>query len=127
MRNLGRVSFLVFASMLLCLTSANFAKADTFTYLASLTGGQEAPPNLSPGMGTALGTYDNVTNILTLNVTFSGLLSPTIAAHFHCCAAPGVSAPVVIGFAGFPAGVTAGAYANSYDLPVFPSPKGPAY
>lgn len=84
-------------------------------------------PNLSPGMGTALGTYDNVTNILTLNVTFSGLLSPTIAAHFHCCAAPGVSAPVVIGFAGFPAGVTAGAYANSYDLPVFPSPKGPAY
>jgi hypothetical protein len=107
---------LVFFCILLCLTSTSLAKADTFTYTADLTGGQEVPPNASPGMGFAFGTYDNVTNILTLNVQFKGLLSPTIAAHFHCCAPPGMNAPIVIGFEGFPVGVTSGAYANAYDL-----------
>lgn len=116
MRNLWRVSLSVFASMLLCIASTSLAKADTFTYNVTLSGTQEVPPNPSPGTGTAFGTYDNVTNILTLNVLFTGLLSPTVAAHFHCCAPPGVNAPIIIAFSGFPVGVTSGAYANTYDL-----------
>jgi len=116
MRHLLRVSLLVFASIVLCLTSTTLAKADSFIYTANLTGGQEVPPVASPGIGTAFGTYDNVTNVLTLNVSFSGLVSPTLAAHFHCCAPPGENAPVLIGFEGFPPSVTSGAYANSYNL-----------
>ncbi|CAN5700529.1 hypothetical protein BH20ACI3_BH20ACI3_28230 [soil metagenome] len=116
MRHLLRVSLLVFASIVLCLTSTTLAKADSFIYTANLTGGQEVPPVASPGIGTAFGTYDNVTNILTLDVSFSGLVSPTTAAHFHCCTPPGANAGVVIGFTGFPTSVTSGGFSNTYNI-----------
>ncbi len=95
------------------------AKADTLAFTATLTGSQEVPPTGSPGIGSALVTLDTVTNLLTVNVSFAGLGSPTIASHIHCCAPPGTTAMVattVPTFPGFPLGVTTGTYLMTFDL-----------
>src|SRR5215216_2624810 len=97
------------------------AKADTVVLTATLTGAQEVPPTGSPGIGSALVTVDTVTNLMTVNVSFAGLVSPTIASHIHCCAPPGVNAMVattVPTFPGFPLGVTTGTYVMTFDLTV---------
>ena len=54
-----------------------------------------------------------MTNTIFYTITFSGLSAPTNNAHFHGPGAPGVIAPVVIGHAGFPLGVTSGTYSKS--------------
>lgn len=95
------------------------AKADQLAFVTTLTGSQEVPPNASPGIGSALVTLDTVTNLLTVNVSFSGLLSPTIASHIHCCTPPGANAIVATAvptFPGFPLGVTTGTYLQTFDL-----------
>ena len=50
---------------------------------ASLSGGGEVPPNNSPARGLLEGTFDTDTNTLNWTVTYSGLSSPAVAAHFH--------------------------------------------
>ena len=90
--------------------------ATVFTIDIALTGGQEVPSNPSTGLGNLTGTYDDATNVLSFNLVFTGLASPTTVAHFHAPAAPGVNASPVISFAGFPVGVTSGSYSNSYVL-----------
>jgi len=95
------------------------AKADTIVLTATLTGSQEVPPTGSPGIGSALVTVDTVTNLMTVNVSFAGLGSPTIASHIHCCTLPGANAMVattVPTFPGFPLGVTTGTYLMTFDL-----------
>ena len=97
------------------------AKADQLAFTATLTGSQEVPPSGSPGIGSALVTLDTATNLLTVNVSFAGLVSPTIASHIHCCAPPGVNAMVATAvptFPGFPLGVTTGTYLMTFDLTV---------
>src|SRR5215208_3427162 len=95
------------------------AKADQLVFTTTLTGSQEVPPTGSPGIGSALVTLDTVTNLLTVNVSFAGLVSPTIASHIHCCTPPGANAMVattVPTFPGFPLGVTTGTYLMTFDL-----------
>jgi len=114
MPHLRRVSLLVFAPLLLCLTSASTAKADLFTYSTTLTGDQEVPPNASLATGLATGTYDTVTNIITLNLSWSGLTGgAATAAHYHAPAPPGVAIGVIQALTGFPA-LTSGTYNNSF-------------
>ena len=116
MLSLRRVTLLVFASVLLCLTSASIAKADAFIYTATMTGLQEVPPNASTATGLATGTYDTATNTITLNLTWSGLIGGVASAgHYHAPGAPGVNAGVIQGFDGLPA-ATSGTYANSFVL-----------
>jgi CHRD domain/PEP-CTERM motif len=109
---------IVFAALLLF---ASLACASTITYTASLSGPAESPPNASPGIGFATVTYDSVTHLLGVNVTFSGLLGTTTASHIHCCTAlpftstAGVATQLPT-FTGFPLGVTSGTYSNSFDL-----------
>jgi hypothetical protein len=95
------------------------ARADVIVLTTTLTGAQEVPPNASTGIGSALVTVDTVTNLLTVNVAFAGLVSPTTIAHIHCCAGPGgiaIPATTVPSFPGFPVGVTAGTYLHTFDL-----------
>lgn len=93
------------------------AKADPLVFTTTLTGANEVPANNSPGTGSALVTVNG--NMMTVNVTFSGLGSNTSAAHIHCCTPPGANAGVATAvptFPGFPLGVTSGSYAQTFDL-----------
>lgn len=91
------------------------ASAVVWTFNDPMSGLQEAPPNASPGSGSIAGTYDDVTNLLSYNLSFTGLIAPTSAAHLHS-APPGTAGGVQIAAAGFPLGVTSGAYGNSHTL-----------
>lgn len=93
------------------------ARADPFVLTTTLTGANEVPSNASPGIGSAVVTVDG--NQMTVNVTFSGLLGNTTASHIHCCSPPGSNAMVATQtptFTGFPSGVMAGTYSNTFDL-----------
>ncbi len=48
----------------------------------------------SPGTGNILGSYDDVTNLLSWNVTWAGLIGSATVSHFHGPAAPGSNAGV---------------------------------
>lgn len=73
-----------------------WSQAATYSLFASLDGSQEVPPNASPGTGTGFMTYDDVSNQISWNITFSDLTAGTTAAHFHGPAAPGFNASPVI-------------------------------
>ena len=112
-----RVSLLGLLLTVLMFTAV--ARADQLVLTGTLTGSQEVPPTGSAGIGSALVTVDTVTNLLTVNVSFAGLGSPTIASHIHCCAPPGTNAMVATAvptFPGFPLGVTTGTYLMTFDL-----------
>src|SRR5918911_929869 len=98
-----RVSFIGLVFTVLMFSAV--ARADQLVFTTTLTGSQEVPPTGSAGIGSALVTLDTVTNLLTVNVSFAGLGSPTIASHIHCCMPPGANAMVattVPTFPGFP-------------------------
>jgi hypothetical protein len=61
------------------LTTSNAPPSLTLT--ASLSGGDETPPNASTAMGLATFSFNTVTNILTGVITFSGIATPTTVAH----------------------------------------------
>ncbi len=75
----GRASVAVFA----LIASGSHAFALVIPIQATRTGAGEAPPNNSPAKGLMEGTFDTDTNTLTWTVTYSGLSSPPIGAHFH--------------------------------------------
>jgi len=78
-----------------------------------------SPAIATPGTGTAKVTWNTLTNEMTVDVTFSGLTTPTTAAHIHCCVTPpgntGVATTVPT-FTGFPLGVTSGTYTHTFDM-----------
>ena len=103
-------------------------KADILTFTTTLSGANEVPPVASPGTGTATVTVDTALNTMTVSATFSGLVSTitnpnlppgTTASHIHCCTPPGANAMVATttpSFPGFPLGVRAGNFSNTFDL-----------
>jgi hypothetical protein len=95
------------------------AQAAVIHFNVDLSGLNENPPNASPASGSATIDLDLVTRMLTIDVTFSGLLGETTAAHIHCCAVPPANAQVatqVPTFIGFPLGVMSGSYSNTFDM-----------
>jgi len=104
--------------LLAALAFAVPANASVLEFQATLLGTNEVPPNGSPGTGFIDVTLNDVTDMLTVHETFSGLLTPTNNAHIHCCQAPGANAPVVLPFtgAGFPLNVTSGTYDHIFNL-----------
>jgi hypothetical protein len=101
---------LLFAGLL-----ATQASAGILVYTDTMFGGNEVPPNGSPGSGQATVTVNTVTNMLTVNETWTGLSAPAAAAHIHCCAVAGVAAPVALPFTLFP-NTTSGSYNSTFDL-----------
>jgi CHRD domain/PEP-CTERM motif len=113
-----RTLFALLAVLTLIATGA--AQAAIIHFTVSLSGANENPANASPGTGSATVDIDTVAKLMTLDVTFSGLLGLTTASHIHCCApTPADNAPVATqtpSFIGFPLGVTSGSFANTFDM-----------
>lgn len=103
------------------LVLASAAQAAPISYFANLSGPNEFPPNASPGTGFAQVTIDVVAHTMLVDVVFSGLLGPNIAAHIHCCTAVPFTATAGVAtttptFTGFPSGTTSGSYNHTFDL-----------
>lgn len=101
--------------------SLSAANAATLRYIAVLSGPNEAPPNASPGTGTATITIDTVAQTMRVQATFTGLTGNTTAAHIHCCTALPLLATAGVAtttpsFVGFPLGVTAGTMDTTFDM-----------
>jgi hypothetical protein len=99
---------------------ATASQASPITYVTSLSGAIEVPPNASPGTGFAVVIIDTIAHTLEVDETFSGLVGTTTASHIHCCtAAPGTGTAGVATqtpfFVGFPIGVTSGTYSHVFD------------
>jgi len=95
------------------------AFAHTVVYSAPLLGASEVPAANTPATGFGTVTVD--LDLLTMRVqaTFSGLLGNTTASHIHCCVIPGSNVGVATmtpTFTGFPLGVTAGSFDQTYDM-----------
>ena len=105
---------------LLLLIATITARAVPIDFNASLTGPNESPPNASPGTGFADVTFDLAAHTMRVQVTFSGLLGTTTAAHIHSPTAlpfngkAGVATQIPT-FVDFPLGVTAGTYDRTFD------------
>jgi len=75
------LAILVTAALMGSFQSAN---AVPIVYTASLGGGNESPPNASPGIGFAEVDFDIVAHSMRVLVTFRNLLGTTTASHIHC-------------------------------------------
>jgi CHRD domain/PEP-CTERM motif len=116
----------LFALAAMSLVAAAPVQAAILLYSATLSGPAEAPPNASPGTGFATVSFDTVTNLLTLNVTFSGLTGTVTASHIHCCTTVAGTGTAGVAtetptFGGFPLGVTSGTYSHTFDMTSPPS------
>ena len=108
---------------LVMLLGAATARADIIRFEALLDGPSWAPDAtvLTPATGSAEFSIDTATHLMAVHIEFDGLLGNTTASHVHCCtllplaglAGVATTTPT---FAGFPLGVTSGAYDATLDL-----------
>ena len=92
------------------------SQAAVLTWGASLSGSQENPPNLATATGFGTVRFDNLTNVLALDLQWQGLSGSAVAAHIHCCAlVPLGNAGVVLGLWSSPNPAT-GSYSALFDL-----------
>jgi hypothetical protein len=109
------------ASLIVASALSTGAASAQLIYEAILNGPSESPPNASPATGFAEVDYFNLTHMLHIHVTFSGLLGTTTASHIHAATAlPGTGTAGVATttpyFSGFPIGVTSGVFDTTLDL-----------
>ena len=103
------------------LTLAGQAPAATFTYITSLDGASEAPPNASLGTGVSLLVLDKLAHSLRVTFEFADLMAGTTAVHIHAPTAvagtgtAGVATQVPT-FLDTPLGVTSGTYDQTFDI-----------
>ena len=118
-------SFIHFLTLLITVSlGIRTAHAIPITFEAILTGANEVPPVVSPATGLAIVVLDPTAQTIQINATFSGLTTPDVAAHIHCCLPSpfltGVNvgvATTVPAFVGFPLNVTSGSYTSQvFDL-----------
>lgn len=79
---------------------------------ASLSAGQEVPPNATTGTGTLTGTYDAYSYKISYTISWSGISGVPTGMHFHGPAMAGENAGVVVPITGFAASVT-GTYSGT--------------
>jgi hypothetical protein len=104
--------------------------AAPITFFTSLSGPAEEPPNASLGTGFSVVTIDPVAHTLAVSVTFGGLTGITTASHIHVINGPGdantadTNGPVATAvptFPGFPLGVSAGVYQQTFNSTLAPT------
>lgn len=108
---------LFFAAGLLAVAATSFGH--TFVFTGNLSGSQESPPNGSAGTGSTIITMDMDAITMRVQANFSGLTGNTTASHIHFGNGPGTNgsvASMLPSFSGFPLGVTAGSYDNTFDM-----------
>ena len=82
---------LVLTSLLLACAVVPLPAA-TVGWFANLNAAQENnPANTSTATGYGTVWYDDASNVLSLNLTWSGLTGEGMQAHIHCCAANALS------------------------------------
>ncbi len=91
------LSFFVASLMILAVSAASVG-AQTSTFIAVISSGQEVPPNTSKALGVAFVTFNAATGEVCFSISYEdfNLTSAETAAHFHFPAPPGVNAPVRI-------------------------------
>ena len=82
------------AAALLAVSTPVLAEQKMFS--ATLSAGEEVPPNDSTATGTVEATFDTETKAFTWTIEYSGLTGDAMAAHFHGPAAPGENAGPVV-------------------------------
>jgi hypothetical protein len=120
-RRVFRASLPLTAFASLALVAAPAANAAVTTYIVSLSGPNESPPNASPGTGLGTVDIDPVAHTMRVQVTFSGLTGNTTACHIHAPTTVALTGTASVAtttptFAGFPGGVTFGSYDNTLDM-----------
>jgi hypothetical protein len=99
-KNMNRIVILLTAMMLVAIAMP-WAGATT-TYQAFLLGTNSVPSNASPATGYGTAILNNAQDMITVNLSWTGLVANATAAHIHGPAAPGVNAQVVFPFSGVP-------------------------
>jgi CHRD domain len=79
------------AAVALC----GLAQAQIVYLQATINASQEVPPTSSTATGLGCFSFDPSTNMITYNITFSGLVGTETAAHFHL-GALGVNGGVIV-------------------------------
>lgn len=93
----SRVLWTVLALAAAAAIAVGVAQATVYSLSALASGGQEIPSTPSTGSATGLFTYDDATNTITWDITYSGLLGNPTASHIHL-GAPDVNGGVIIPF-----------------------------
>jgi hypothetical protein len=99
------------------------ASAATIVFFTTMDGPSESPPVASPATGWARVTFNDLALTMKVQAMFEDLVGTTTVAHIHCCTAvPGEGTIGVATqpgtFLGWPVGVTAGSYENTFDMSV---------
>jgi hypothetical protein len=103
---------LIFAAAFACCLPRVDAKA--IAIHVTLDGNQAVPPIATPGTGQALVIIDDTADTVFVDLSYSGLTTPTNNAHIHCCSGPSGNSGVVIPFDGFVTGATSGTYTHLF-------------
>ena len=85
----------VFPLLFCCMFSIP-ASATTYNLFASIDSNQEVPTNTSLATGTGVITYDDVSNNLNWDISWTGLNGDATGMHFHGAASPGNNAGVQV-------------------------------
>lgn len=117
-------------AVLLAALVAATAHAAAVSYVATLNGPNESPPNASPAVGFGQVDIDATAHTMRVQANFSGLLGTTTASHIHgptAVAGTGTAgvATVTPTFTGFPGGVTSGTYDHTFDMTLTTSYNAP--
>jgi hypothetical protein len=76
---------------------ASTAQAAIVNWSATLAPENEVPPVMnSSGSGSASGTVDTNSGLLTWDISWADLTGPAVGAHFHAQATKAQNAPVVV-------------------------------
>lgn len=97
------------------LAAASASSATVIVYTTTLSGLNEVPASGSSSTGSSTISFDTLTQMLTVDVVFSGLSAPATAAHIHCCTAAGSNIGVALALVGFPA-ASSGTYNHLFEL-----------